>query len=94
MSGKPRNPSPVCTVGDEPEKIADAVFLKIRQLPHAPANVYVRMGEVYVLSQVYKITQAWDVMYPESFAGSFTRMERPHQIVRKLERVLDESESV
>ena len=90
MSGKPRNPEPICTIGDEPEKIADAVFLKIRKLPHAPANVYVRMGEVYVLSQVYKITQAWDAAYPDSFAGSFTRMERPHQIVRKLERVLDE----
>lgn len=89
MSGKPRNPEPVCAVGDG--DIAHTVFLKLRRLPHAPASVYVRMGEVYVLSQAYKITQAWDAMYPDSFAGSFTRMERVHQIERKLAPILEDA---
>lgn len=90
----PREPHGVCDAHKPVEEIAESVFLKIRKLPHVPVNVYVRMGEVYVLSQAYRVTPLWDAMYPESFAGSFTRMERPHQIVRKLERVLDETESV
>lgn len=94
MAGKPRNPEPVGSIGDASCGLADAVFLRIRQLPHAPVSVYVRMGEVYVLSQAYKITAAWDAAYPESFAGSFTRMERPHQIARKLARVIEEPEPV
>jgi hypothetical protein len=93
MPGKPRSPRPICSTDETPQQIAEAVFLKIRKLPHAPASVYVRMGDVYVLSQAYKITQVWDVTYPDSFVGSLTRMERPEQIARKIARALDELET-
>lgn len=87
MAGKPMTPEPVCSL-DDIEHAAKALFRRVRALPHSPVSLYLRQGEVYALSQRYRIEQLWSVAYPEDYIGQITRMERPEQIAAKLLRAV------
>jgi len=87
MSGKPASPIPVCSI-DDIDEAADILFRRVRALPHSPVSLYLRHGDVYALSQRYRIEQVWAALYAEDYIGQITRMERPEQIARKLSRAV------
>jgi hypothetical protein len=88
--GVPRTPKPVALTTDSPAQIGEAIYLSIRKWgPHVPVHVFVRDdGGVYALRQCYQICAAWEMKYPDSFAGSYTRKASAEAIADDMAQVV------